>query len=74
MTFNPLKYNKPRTMENKYKEGETVYAHEEPALKLKVRRYVDRIYYCTVMEDTARKELVYFERELMDEAGARDMK
>lgn len=61
-------------MENKYKEGETVYANEEPALKLKVRRYVDQIYYCTVTEDPSRKDLVYFERELMDEAGARDMK
>lgn len=53
--------------ENKYKEGEIVYAKINPSLKLIIRRYVDRIYYCKIQEDPARKELVYFERELMAE-------
>lgn len=62
-------------MENKYKEGEMVCAKVAPSLKLMVRRYVDRIYYCKVLEDPGRKELVYFERELQpvevtDQAGA----
>ena len=52
-------------MENMYKEGEEVYAKEDPSLKLVIRRYVDRIYYCKVKEDPDRKEFVYFERELI---------
>jgi hypothetical protein len=54
-------------MENKFKEGEVVVAKVAPALKLVIRRYVDHIYYCKVQEDPTRKELVYFERELMGE-------
>jgi hypothetical protein len=50
-------------MENKYKEGQVVHAKVNPALKLVIRRYVDRIYYCKV-DDPTRKELVYFEREI----------
>ena len=53
-------------MENKYKEGQVVYAKVAPSLKLVIRRYVDRIYYCKIQDDSDRKELVYFERELMD--------
>ena len=66
LSFNPLKYTKPLLMENKHKEGDTVFAYENPKLKLVVRRYVDRIYYCKIQEDPTRKELVYFDRELMD--------
>lgn len=50
--------------ENKYKEGETVVAKVNPELKLIIRRYVDRIYYCKIPGEPERKELVYFEREL----------
>ena len=53
-------------MENKFKEGEIVCAKINPGFKLVIRRYVDRIYYCKIQEDLARKELVYFERELMN--------
>jgi len=52
-------------MENKYKEGAVVFSKMDPTLKLVVRRYVKRIYYCKIQEDPGRKELVYFERELM---------
>ena len=65
LTYNPLRYIKKETMENKYKEGDVVCAKETPTLKLVVRRYVDRIYYCKVKDDTTAKELVYFERELI---------
>ncbi len=51
-------------MENKYKEGETVYAKVNPECKLIVRRYVKRIYYCTIRDNPEEKELVFFEREL----------
>lgn len=53
-------------MENKFKEGQVVYAKTNPALKLVIRRYVDRIYYCKVQENPNQKEHVYFERELME--------
>ena len=52
-------------MENKYKEGQVVYAKENPTLKLVIRRYVYRIYYCKVQDAPDQKELVYFERELI---------
>ena len=52
-------------MSNKFKEGEVVYAKINPELKLVIRRYIDRIYYCRVLEDSSQQELVYFERELM---------
>ncbi len=57
-------------MENKYKEGQEVYAKENPSLKLIIRRYVDRIYYCTIKKEPKLKELVYFERELLSDALA----
>jgi hypothetical protein len=53
-------------MENKYPEGSIVYAKVSPGLRLAVRRYVKRIYYCTNLEHPQEKELVYFERELME--------
>jgi len=52
-------------MGNKYKEGEIVYAKVNPGLKLVIRRYVDKIYYCKIQDEPARKELVYFEREIL---------
>ena len=54
-----------RATENKYKEGEVVYARAYPTIKLIVRRYIPRIYYCTKAETPQGKDLVYFERELM---------
>jgi hypothetical protein len=58
-------------MENKYAEGSFVYAKADPSTKLKVRRYVDRVYYCRIEGAPDEKELVFFERELMPEdAGA----
>lgn len=57
-------------MENKYPEGALVYAKVRPNLKLAVRRYVKRIYYCTILEHPQEKELVYFERELIGSGEA----
>lgn len=54
-------------MENKYKEGQVVFAKVNPSLKLVIRRYIDRIYYCKIHNKPDQKELVYFERELMDD-------
>lgn len=50
--------------QNKYKEGEVVCAKIDPARKLVITRYLDRIYYCQLQQNPARKNLVYFEREL----------
>ena len=60
-------------MENKYPEGSIVYAKANPGLRLAVRRYVERIYYCTNPEHPLEKERVYFERELVghEEAALR---
>lgn len=56
--------------ENKFKNGEMVYERTNPSKKLIVSRYADRIYYCKVLEAPMRKELVYFERELIADASA----
>jgi len=53
-------------MDNKYKEGTIVCAIVNPTQELLIRRYVDRIYYCKIQNDLAHKELVYFERELIN--------
>jgi hypothetical protein len=52
-------------VENKFKEGEVVFERTRPAQKLIVRNYRDNIYYCKSQENTTRKHLVYFERELL---------
>jgi hypothetical protein len=54
-----------RAKENKYEEGDVVYARAYPTIKLIIRRYVARIYYCKIAETPQKKDLVYFERELM---------
>jgi hypothetical protein len=53
-----------RAMENKYAEGSAVYALVRPEVKLVVRRYMERVYYCTIATDPKHDDLVYFEREL----------
>lgn len=52
-------------MENKYKEGEIVYAMMKPTERLRIRRYIPRIYYCISVDHPEQPETVYFERELM---------
>ena len=56
------------TDDNKFKEGEIVYERTNPARKLIVGRYMDHVYYCKIQEAPRRKELVYFERDLMGTA------
>ncbi|MBO3697891.1 hypothetical protein [Roseivirga sp. E12] len=51
--------------DNKYKEGEIVYAKECPSIPLVIRRYVHRVYYCKIVDDKEEDELVYYERELI---------
>jgi hypothetical protein len=51
--------------ENKYMAGDTVYAKATPDVRLVIRRYVNRIYYCQFFNEPERKELALFERELV---------
>lgn len=55
------------TKENKFKEGTEVYAKADPDVKLMIRRYVDRLYYCKTVLNPGARDLVYFERELSAE-------
>jgi hypothetical protein len=55
-------------MNNKYNEGDTVYAKVFPTISLRIRRYVNRIYYCLDPANSRSEEVVYFERELMEKA------
>jgi hypothetical protein len=50
--------------DNRFPLGTIVYANENPTLKLVIRSYYNRIYYCGVSQDPSLKELVYYEREL----------
>ena len=51
--------------DNIYPEGSFLAAKVNPSLKLRVAKYYQRIYYCAIVEDESRKQLVYFERELI---------
>ena len=53
--------------QNKYNAQDVVAAKKNPELKLVIRRYIDQVYYCKVQDDPEAKELVYFERELVDD-------
>ena len=53
-------------VQNKYNVGDHVYAKTDPTLELVIRRYIDRVYYCKIGEDPKQKELVYYERELVE--------
>jgi hypothetical protein len=51
--------------DNIYPEGIIITAHVHPTRKLQIKKYYQRIYYCAVLGDEAKKHLVYFERELI---------
>jgi hypothetical protein len=51
--------------DNTYAVGTIVAAKEHPSLQLQIRKYYQRIYYCTALGDKSNKQLVYFDRELM---------
>jgi hypothetical protein len=52
-------------MKYKYKIGDVVNPIESPTLKLVIRRHTDKIYHCAIRAHPNRKELIYFERELV---------
>lgn len=51
--------------ENLYKAGMIVSAKVDPLLKLRIERYYQRIYYCSVVDAPEQKHFAYFERELI---------
>lgn len=51
--------------DNIYPEGILISAKENPSLSLKIMKYYQRIYYCAVVGEETRKQLAYFERELI---------
>jgi len=51
--------------DNLYKEGAFVYAKADPALKLIINKYRQRIYYCSDAEAPGKGSHAYFERELI---------
>lgn len=56
--------------DNIFAPGAFITAKENPSLKLKIKTYYHRIYYCEVVGDEQRKQLAYFERELMPPVNA----
>ena len=50
--------------DNLYQEGSIICAKIEPALKLLITKYRQRIYYCTVIGHPEQNNLAYFESEL----------
>ena len=54
-------------IENKYKEGDEVFERTNPSQKLIVTRFQNKIYYCSALDFPKRKDLVFFERDLMSE-------
>ena len=51
--------------DNLFKVGDLISAKAYPDEKLKIMRYYQRIYYCARVDYPDRKQLVYFERELI---------
>jgi|GEM_PF-1265278 len=49
----------------RYKVGQVVYAKTDPYIALIVKSFLSRIYYCQIKNEPDKKELVYFERELL---------
>lgn len=52
---------------NKFKEGQVVFSKKDPAVKLIIRRYYSRIYYCRFADAPELQEVALFEREIMDQ-------
>lgn len=51
--------------DNIYPVGTRIAAKESPTVKLRVTKYYQRIYYCSVEGQDSAKQKVYFEKELI---------
>lgn len=57
----------PINNDNIYKTGTTIYARENPKVKLFILDYKSRIYYCNVADVEGGAVLAYYERELINQ-------
>lgn len=55
----------PINNDNVYRTGTTIYARVNPDIRLFIREYKARIYYCNVVGAEGGAVLTYFERELI---------
>ncbi|MEQ9302881.1 MAG: hypothetical protein RJQ14_03125 [Marinoscillum sp.] len=60
-------------VQNKFVAGDVVYAKVNPAQQLIIRRYIDQVYYCRIPDKPDARELVYFERELVESTPHTDI-
>jgi hypothetical protein len=51
-------------MENKFKVGDLVAAKINPDVKLKIYRYLEKVYYCRLESGADLPIQAYFEREI----------
>jgi len=51
--------------DNIYQVGTIIIARESPTVRLEIKKYLQRIYYCAIVGDEAAKQKAYFERELI---------
>ena len=51
--------------DNIFQVGTFIVAKEAPAVKLEIKKYFQRIYYCAIVGNESAKQKVYFERELI---------
>ena len=51
--------------DNIYQVGSIISAKSAPHVKLLIRKYYQRIYYCAIQDSATAKEQVFFERELL---------
>jgi hypothetical protein len=51
--------------DNIYKEGTVICAKADPALKLIITKYRQRIYYCMLLDHPDQSNFAHFEKELM---------
>lgn len=53
-------------LDNIYPVGTFITAKKNPSIKLEISNYYRRIYYCAAVEENGpKKQLAYFERELI---------
>jgi hypothetical protein len=50
---------------NTYKEGTIITARVNPGLKLIITKYYKGAYYCSVVGDPARRNMIYFKGDLV---------
>lgn len=55
----------PINDDNIYPVGTMIFAREKPDLKLIIEQYMQRIYFCRVLNPPGTNQIPYFEKELI---------